>query len=639
MQATQFAPDPQPARAGRQLARNLGWFMVAPVTAVAVIAILLALTLNGYQQQHADRIYTGVMLWGSHLGTMTPTEAEQALEAAFPYPNEDAIILVDAKTNQEWVYSPAELGLTFDVQQTVNQAYQIGRQAGIFGRLREQFETWYYGRPIAPVVVFDEARLDAAINALAAEINRLPADAALDFTGTSVSYLPAEVGRTLDTADTRSRLITPITNLRKVRMQLLIHETPPQVHDTSQAAEQIEQIISGPLTLYLQEPLEDVDLERIVISEDQLVEWIRIQQTTAGSGRVETQVFLDENAIRTWLEPYDAVLRRNPENARYYFDDFTRELVLVEPHINGRALDIDATIAAIGRQALEPNRSTPLIFKDIVPVVHAGATAEELGITELVSESTTWFYGSTDERKHNISRSASNFYGIVIAPGEEFSFNHFLGEVSIEQGYETGLIIFGGRTIEGVGGGVCQVSTTVFQAAFWAGFPIVERWAHGYQVPYYNDGEGTGMDATVFSPLVDFRFINDTPYYLLIENYYNEANSSLTFKMYSTSLGRQVVKEGPFIDNVVPPKPDLWEYNEELEPGEIVQVDWAVEGADVTVGRTVYNSFGDLLRQDTFISYYIPWQNIYEYGPDVTVPETPAEPTPEPTPTPEGSAE
>lgn len=637
MQATQFAPNPKPVDPGRRLARNLGWFMVAPVTAVAIIAILLALTLNGYQQQHADRIYTGVMLWGNDLGTLTPTEAQQTLAAAFPYPQEATIVLFDAKTNQEWTFSPAELGLTFDVQQTVDQAYEIGREGeGIFGRFQEQFDTWYYGRQIAPVVVFDEAKLDQAINAIAGEINRAPADAALDFDGASVSYLPAQVGRSLDIADTRARLITPITNLSEVRLQLLIHETEPQIHDTSQAAEEIEQIISGPLTLYMQEPLIDVDLERLEIPTETLVEWVRIQQTTAESGRVETQVFLDQNAIRTWLEPYEADLRLNPVNARYYFDDFTRELVLVEPHVNGRALDIDATAAAVARQAMLPNRSMPLIFKDIVPVVHAGATAEELGITELVSESTTWFFGSTDERKHNISRSASNFYGIVIAPGEEFSFNHFLGEVSIEQGYETGLIIFGGRTIEGVGGGVCQVSTTVFQAAFWAGFPIVERWAHGYQVSYYNDGEGTGMDATVFSPLVDFRFINDTPYYLLIENYYNEANSSLTFKMYSTSLGREVVKEGPFIENVVPPKPDIWEYNEELEPGEIEQVDWAVEGADVTVGRTVYNASGDLIRQDTFISYYIPWQNIYEYGPDVSVPET-TEPTP--TATPESGAE
>jgi len=216
---------------------------------------------------------------------------------------------------------------------------------------------------------------------------------------------------------------------------------------------------------------------------------------------------------------------------------------------------------------------------------------------------------------HNIARAARNFYGIVIAPGQEFSFNQYLGEVSADQGYEQGLIIFGGRTIEGVGGGVCQVSTTAFQAAFWAGFPITERWEHGYRVGYYDDGEGPGMDATVYSPLVDFRFINDTPYHLLIENYYSEANSSLTFKFYSTSLGRRIEKTEPVIANVVPAKPDIWELNEDLEPGEIEQVDWAVEGADVTVERNVFNVSGDLIRQDIFVSNYVPWQNIYQYGP------------------------
>ncbi|HSG16710.1 MAG TPA: vancomycin resistance protein, partial [Anaerolineae bacterium] len=119
----------------------------------------------------------------------------------------------------------------------------------------------------------------------------------------------------------------------------------------------------------------------------------------------------------------------------------------------------------------------------------------------------------------------------------------------------------------------------------------------------------------VYSPLVDFRFINDTPHHLLIENYYSESNSSLTFKFYSTSLGRLVEKSEPAIANVVPAKPDIWEVNDELEPGEIEQVDWAVEGADVSVERNVFNAGGDLIRQDIFVSNYIPWQNIYQYGP------------------------
>ncbi|MGW8318037.1 MAG: hypothetical protein ACWGPS_02245, partial [Candidatus Promineifilaceae bacterium] len=125
-----------------------------------------------------------------------------------------------------------------------------------------------------------------------------------------------------------------------------------------------------------------------------------------------------------------------------------------------------------------------------------------------------------------------------------------------------------------------------------------------------------------------------TPYNLLIENYYNEGNSSLTFKFYSTSMGRTVVKEGPEIENVKPPKPDIWELNEDLDPGQIEQVDWAVEGADVTVVRQVLNANNELIREDTFASHYIPWQNIYQYGPGTEIPST--EPTPTASPEGEG---
>jgi hypothetical protein len=98
-------------------------------------------------------------------------------------------------------------------------------------------------------------------------------------------------------------------------------------------------------------------------------------------------------------------------------------------------------------------------------------------------------------------------------------------------------------------------------------------------------------------------------------------------------MGRTIVKEGPFIENVTQAKPDIWEVNDELELGEIEQVDWAVEGADVVVERSVFNLYGELLRLDNFVSHYVPWQNIYQYGPGTTLPEP--DPTPSPSPSPE----
>lgn len=629
MQATGAAPQ-QPRLAKRQdMTRKIGWFLAVPVTVVVLLSITLALVVLTYQFAHRERIFTGVTVWGIDFSGLSRSQAERAINNAFPHAVDDAIIAVDPLTGDEWNYSLAEMGISFDQNATVNAAFLVGRQGGVFDRLWQQFSAWYYGYQIPPVLVFDESKLDQTVTQMASEINSPATDASLDFDGQNVGFALSKTGRSLDMADTRERLIASIDGLNLVRLQLLIHETSPRIDDASGAAAEIRQIMDGPMTLYLEEPLTGVDLEPVIVPVDELAKWIRVHTTEEEPGKVTTQVILDENALRAYLRPYQDILERDPMNARFYFDDATGELVLVEPHVNGRSLNIDATVDLFLEQVKTSNRSMPFVLEEIVPVVNSDATAAELGITELVSESTTWFYGSSEERMHNIARAAANFYGIVIAPGEEFSFNKYLGEVSAEQGYEQGLIIFGGRTIEGVGGGVCQVSTTAFQAAFWAGFPITERWEHGYQVGYYDDGEGPGMDATVYAPLVDFRFINDTPYHLLIENYYSEANSSLTFKFYSTSLGREILKEGPEITNVVPAKADVWEYNDDLEEGEIKQVDWAVEGADVSVSRTVYNANGDLLRQDNFASHYIPWQNIYQYGPGVELP------TPEPTITPE----
>ncbi|MGB3715488.1 MAG: VanW family protein [Candidatus Promineifilaceae bacterium] len=626
MQATSTVPQPH----SPNITRKVSWFLVVPVTAAVVFSILLFVVITTYQQRHEESIYTGVMIWGQDLSGLTKEEAIILLETAFPYPQRESIVLVDPVRGDQWVRTPAELGLYFDAQETVAAAYDIGRTGGPVSRLLEQFDSWYYGRQLAPIVVFDEGIMDQAVAEIADTIYQPATDASLAYNGSEVGFTTAQVGRNLDANDTRDRLVYPVTNLNEAQIQLLIHETQPRIADTSASAQQLEYIMSGPMTLYLQEPLAGVDLENVTIAVDELIKWVRIQTVEDDQGKAATVVFLDKNAVISWLESYRELLERDPVNARFYFDDATSELVLVEPHVSGRELDVEATADQFLGQVMSPDRSMPFVLKEKVPAVHSGATAADLSISELVSESTTWFYGSSNERKHNIARAASNYYGIVVAPGEEFSFNEYLGEVSAEQGYETGLIIFGGRTIEGVGGGVCQVSTTAFQAAFWGGFPIVERWEHGYQVGYYDDGEGPGMDATVYSPLVDLRFINDTPHYLLIENYYNEANSSLTFKFYSTSMGRTIVKEGPFIENVTPAKPDIWEVNDELELGEIEQIDWAVEGADVVVERSVYNLYGELLRLDNFVSHYVPWQNIYQYGPGTELPEP--DPTPSPTP-------
>jgi vancomycin resistance protein YoaR len=166
-----------------------------------------------------------------------------------------------------------------------------------------------------------------------------------------------------------------------------------------------------------------------------------------------------------------------------------------------------------------------------------------------------------------------------------------------------------------VGGGVCQGATTAFQTAFYGGYPILERVEHAYRVGYYEEGEGAGMDATVYAPIVDFRFKNDTPYYLLIETYVNVNNSTVTWKFYSTGMNRRVVKDGPYIRNQTSAPPPIYHANPALVSGQIRQIDYAVSGADVYVYRTVYEDDRVIIDHEEFHSHYVSWADQYEVAP------------------------
>ncbi len=624
MQATfpSTQPDIPPSSPGYTLARGVAWFFLPLLLTLLLAAGIAYLGLSNYAAQHEGRIYTGVSIVGVDVGGLTRQEALNRLTAQLDSTAGRTLTFVDPATGQEWVKNFQELGVSYDLQEALDRALVVGRQGDQIAQWRQQLQTWYYGQAITPAVVVDESAYPQVIEELAAAVDRPPTNAALLVRGSEIDTAPGEPGRYLDRADLFQRLSQPIYALQNARLELLVHEVTPQIANNEATAAAIRQIISAPVTFYFEQPIDGVDMQRLVLPAERLVEWLQVSFVQNSDGAAQEHISLDENLARQWLTAFAPTIAREPQNARFYFDDYTRELVLVAPHVNGRYLNVDATLERLMAQVTTPNRSVPLVVQEVVPAVHANATAEELGIVELVSQATTWFYGSPLERMQNIARASAQFYGIVIAPGETFSFNRYLGEVSEEMGYERGLIIANGRTIEGIGGGVCQVSTTVFQAAFWGGYDIGERYQHGYRVAYYeNDYEGKGgpgMDATIYSPIVDFTFTNNTEHYLLIENYFNEVEESLTFKFYSTNIGRRVERTVSIV-NETPPRPDVYEYNPSLPPGTVNQVDWAAPGADVTVHRIVYNRWGEVRDEDYFISQYIPWANVYEVGPEAAV--------------------
>jgi vancomycin resistance protein YoaR len=361
-----------------------------------------------------------------------------------------------------------------------------------------------------------------------------------------------------------------------------------------------------------------------VIPPEQLAKMLTIERVQSQGGD-EYQVRIDEDALYTYLSALAADVDRQPANARFIFNDETHLLEVIQPAVIGRNLDVYTSIQEINNRVLDGEHSATLTLVYTQPEVGDDASGEQLGITEQVIAYTSYFRGSSEERMQNIETAAANFHGLLVPPGEAFSMASVMGNVSLDTGYAEAWIIYGGRTIKGVGGGVCQVSTTLFRTAFFAGFPIIERHPHAYRVGYYeqtsrgHDQDLAGLDATVFVPLVDFKFVNDTPYWLLMETYFNPNSRRLTWKFYSTKDGRSVEWETSGPQNVVEPPDPVYEENPELPKGEIKQVDWEAEGADVTITRTVYRD-GGVLFGDSFITHYLPWGDVFQYGPGTKIP-------------------
>lgn len=573
-------------------------------------SILLSVLYNG-------RIYPNVRVAGVDLSGMTLEEAKQALQQNLRYPQTGKIILQDGE--RIWVFHPSEVGFSLDAQKSAVSAYLVGREGAVWTRLFTPIEIWLAGASLSPRMTYDERKAQAVLQAIAADIYVPVTEASLQIRDLEVEALPGKIGRSLDFAASLAALRNQLLTLTDGVVPLTVKEQPPEILDLSAQAETLRRILNAPLVLQLTES-DGTDSLQWRYEPTELLRMISIQRVQTEAGAV-VQIGLQKELWQAQLEKIAQEINRNPENAHFIFNDETRQLEVIQPAVIGRTLNLEKSLQAIEQKLLQGEHRVDLIVDTQAPQIGDTATAEELGIRELVSSYTSYFYGSSAERIQNIQTAAARFHGVLVAPGETFSMAEKLGDVSLDNGYAEALIIFGDRTIKGVGGGVCQVSTTLFRTAFFGGYPIVERHSHAYRVSYYEqtrsgsiDTKLAGLDATVFVPVVDFKFKNDTPYWLLMETYVNAPARTLTWKFYSTSDGRVVEWQTSGLQYVVEPPEPLFQENPELAPNEIRQVDWAAEGADVTILRTVYKD-GQIYFQDRFFTHYLPWRAVYEYGP------------------------
>ncbi len=619
------------------------WRLMLAIWLLAVIALAWGgAAFLAYNARHTDRIFDGVQILGVDVGGLTQEQALQRVRAALG--PEQLPYLRLTTLERDWLLPATDLGAEFDLQAAVARAWRLGRE-GVFRQdMASRLRLLWRGYRLTPELQLDPGLAQTALQSVARQAGHPMQRAQLWVGGLQARADASQVGREVDLPATQvaiqeafSAILGPAgwdaaPRLGQTRRQgnaqvgglpveplavpLAFRELAPPLTEVSGAQERVRAILSGPVMLAADLPELQPDgaplarRVRLTVDEAVLGSWL-----TVGPGPAGLQVELDQGKMRALLQGVADRLARPPREARFDYDPRTQRLTALAPGQNGYALDVEVALERLAAAALQADagggRAVSLPVQVVPPRV-SRADLEALLPLELVGEGTTSFAGSTPGRLQNIEVATARFHGLLIPPQSVFSLLSHLGLVTAANGYSESWIIYGNRTLLGPGGGVCQVGTTFFRAAFWGGYPIVARSPHAYRVGWYEPP--VGLDAAVFQPSVDVQFQNDTDTPLLILTEVDKAASRLTFRLYGRGVGRKVTIEGPTLANPVPAPAPVIEEDPLLRKGERIQVESAHDGVDVTIYRVISQG-GQVVARERYDSHYKAWPARYRVGP------------------------
>lgn len=274
--------------------------------------------------------------------------------------------------------------------------------------------------------------------------------------------------------------------------------------------------------------------QELTVKSAELKEWLEKYQRTY-SGSEDTRISPEK--LSDYLKNLAVATNVEPVNANIQFEG--SKATTFRAAVEGSRLDIDKSAAAIIKSLGNGGDRAELPVNKVPPTITL-EKINDLGISTLLAKGESNFAGSSPARVHNIRVGSAKYNGHIVKPGEEFSFNDVLGEVDETSGYQAELVIKNGTLIPEFGGGICQVSTTLFRAAVNAGLPITERKPHSFAVKYYNP---QGFDATIYPGVIDLKFVNNSPAHLLIQS--KIVGTKITFEIYGSDDGRKVAVENP----------------------------------------------------------------------------------------------
>jgi vancomycin resistance protein YoaR len=558
------------------------------VLGLAAIAVLVGLAFAG----SPSTIAKGVSIDGIDVGGMKTKDAKALLDRRSARLANRPLVFTAA--GKRFPIRARELGVEPDWARAVQVAKQQGDG---FGPLRgfKRLGVEVFGADVTPPTQVLSGALQYKLGLIARAVDSAPRDAALVRRRGRIVAVPAGFGYRLDRAASARTIVHELAALDRTQgtVELPLRRRAPQVTtaDLVRAARQARVATSAPVRLVL-------GPTRWLLTPHRIASLLELP--SGGS----TALRIGGPTADDWLSRLGNRVAKPARDATFAVNGPHVRIVPAKP---GVRLDALGAARALLAAALRPTRRVA-----ILPVVTAlpkitTADARTMGVTGLVSSYTT-DYGGVPNRIHNVQLVAHLIDGALIAPGATFSFNQTTGARTAAKGFLEAPVIVNGELTTGLGGGVCQVSTTVFNAAFVAGLKITARTNHALYISHYPQGR----DATVNYPDVDLKFVNDTPHWLLLRTFVG--SYSLTVSLYGTPQHRRIESSTtPLV--VTGPIPVKKTPDPSLKPGEKVVDDAGAPPLSTSVTRDVYTSGGKLMYHDVWYSSYRSSPKLVRIGP------------------------
>jgi vancomycin resistance protein YoaR len=575
------------------------WCLIISIILLAFAGGLIAVMTHYYR----EKFYPGVVIDNVIASGKTKAEIKALLlESENSAPTFSLTLHVD---DVQIASSATELGGHYDYDKAIDEAYSIGRNDSFWAKAWRAITPWPQTKEISTNYVIDSQHLNEQIDALGVVVDQ-PAEepsANLKFsqTASSLKILPGKSGRLVDREQTVQKVLERLQpgelHIPAIVASVSAGLAPEQIEP---AAERAKKLVGKKITFRADNVFREMN--------DQLL--VNILAFPSGISSTHLKPVMEELAKEVNREPQDAEFLYNKDTLQVEkFSPPRKGLALNEDQFTTELHQLINTLETTDQKELELR----LPVKEAEPNKGLGDT-NNLGIKEQIGFGESQYAHSIPNRIHNVALTAQKINNFIIKPGEEFSFNRALGDVSSATGFKSAYVIRNGRTELGDGGGVCQVSTTLFRAVLNGGLPVTKRKAHSYRVSYYELNAKPGIDATVYSGEVDLRFVNDTGHHILLHTQTDSKKLYMTVELYGTSDGRSAeIVDHKVWDQRGAPAP-LYIDDPSVPKGQIRQVDFATSGIKASFKNIVKDKDGKVLREDEYYSNYVPWRAVFLRG-------------------------